>query len=517
PAPARAALARRSGPALPRRSGPAALIRLRPRSTLLMSRAPRFAPTEVAHAAGPEGQDRGLPDRRERHRGRRAGRAAARGAGGRRRDGARGPEERQGDDAQPRPRARRGVRGGRALRGREGERLRRGGDPRRHRRRRQAAAERRRGALRALVLRGGQAGGGDLPRTVAPRGGGGRGGQAAHLVPEPPHRHRQRRRRVARPGGRRGPGPGDEPPAGRPACLRAQARRGGRRGGARRADGVAARRLAAASALRAAAPARVAGRSCSRGERGATRRPAILAVLPRLGPTVVSVADLRRLARRRLPRMVFDYIDGGAEDERTLRANEAAFAELTWRPRSAVVHPEVDLRTTVLGHELSLPVILAPVGSSRMFWPRGEAQAAAAAGEAGTVYTLSTLSGTRMEEVREESSGPCWYQLYLCGGREVGLKAVARAKACGYSALVVTIDTPVAGMRERDVRNGSAQLIARRFPDVVPFLPQVLVKPGWVLDFWRDGFPMDFPNILLPEGPMPYADIGAQLAAAAVS
>ncbi|HLV11319.1 MAG TPA: alpha-hydroxy acid oxidase [Trueperaceae bacterium] len=239
--------------------------------------------------------------------------------------------------------------------------------------------------------------------------------------------------------------------------------------------------------------------------------------MPRLGPTVVSVADLRRLARRRLPRMVFDYIDGGAEDERTLRANEAAFAELTWRPRSAVVHPEVDLRTTVLGHELSLPVILAPVGSSRMFWPRGEAQAAAAAGEAGTVYTLSTLSGTRMEEVREASSGPCWYQLYLCGGREVGLEAVARAKACGYSALVVTIDTPVAGMRERDVRNGSAQLIARRFPDVVPFLPQVLVKPGWVLDFWRDGFPMDFPNILLPEGPMPYADIGAQLAAAAVS
>jgi len=239
--------------------------------------------------------------------------------------------------------------------------------------------------------------------------------------------------------------------------------------------------------------------------------------LPRLPPTVVSVADLRRLARRRLPRMVFDYIDGGAEDERTLRANEAAFAELTWRPRSAVVHPQVDLRTTVLGHELALPVILAPVGSSRMFWPRGEAEAAAAAGEAGTVYTLSTLSGTRMEEVREASTGPCWYQLYLCGGREVALKAIDRARACGYSALVVTIDTPVAGMRERDVRNGSPQLIARRFPDVLPFLPQVLARPGWLLGFWRDGLPMSFPNILLPEGPMPYADIGAQLAAAAVS
>lgn len=232
---------------------------------------------------------------------------------------------------------------------------------------------------------------------------------------------------------------------------------------------------------------------------------------------MVSIADLRRLARRRLPRMVFDYIDGGAEDERTLRANEAAFAELTWRPRSAVVHPQVDLRTTVLGHELSMPVILAPVGSSRMFWPRGESEAAAAAGAAGTVYTLSTLSGTRLEEVREASAGPCWYQLYLCGGRDVGLAAVARARAHGYSALVVTIDTPVAGMRERDVRNGASQLIARRFPDVVPFLPQVLAKPGWLIDFWRDGGLMSFPNIVLPEGPMRYGDIAAQLAAAAVS
>jgi L-lactate dehydrogenase (cytochrome) len=215
--------------------------------------------------------------------------------------------------------------------------------------------------------------------------------------------------------------------------------------------------------------------------------------------------------------MVFDYIDGGAEDERTLRANEAAFSELTWRPRSAVVHPQVDMRTTVLGHELSMPVILAPVGSSRLFWPRGEAEAAAAAGEAGTVYTLSTLSGTRLEEVRAASSGPCWYQLYLCGGRDVGLAAVRRAKAAGYSALVVTIDTPVAGMRERDVRNGTSQLIARRFPDLVPFLPQLLTRPGWLYDFWRDGAPLSFPNIVLPEGPMPYADIGAQLAAAAVS
>lgn len=215
--------------------------------------------------------------------------------------------------------------------------------------------------------------------------------------------------------------------------------------------------------------------------------------------------------------MAFDYIDGGAEDERTLRANEAAFAELTWLPRSAVVHPDVELSTSVLGQPISFPVILAPVGSSRMFWPRGEAVAAAAAGDTGTIYTLSTLSGTRLEEVRQASTNACWYQLYLCGGREVGLAGIARAKACGYSALVVTIDTPVAGMRERDVRNGAAQLIARRLPDMLPHLPQIITKPGWLLDFWRDGGMMSFPNVMLPEGPMRYADIAAQLAAAAVS
>lgn len=215
--------------------------------------------------------------------------------------------------------------------------------------------------------------------------------------------------------------------------------------------------------------------------------------------------------------MVFDYIDGGAEDERTMRANEEAFAAVTLRPRSAVVVPEVDLKTKVLDHDLALPLILAPVGSSRMFWPRGEAEAATAAGDAGTLYTLSTLSGTRMEEVRAASSGPCWYQLYLCGGRDVGLASIERAAASGFSALVVTIDTPVAGMRERDVRNGSSQLISRQPLAMLPHVWQVLAKPLWLLDFQRDGGMMSFPNVMLEDGPMSYGDIGAQLAAAAVS
>lgn len=234
-------------------------------------------------------------------------------------------------------------------------------------------------------------------------------------------------------------------------------------------------------------------------------------------PGVASIEDLRRRAKRRLPRMVFDYIDGGAEEERTLKANVEAFGGVTWHPKGAIKLADVDMRTSVLAHELPFPVILAPVGSSRMFWPRGEEAAAAAAGDAGLIYTLSTLSGTRLEEVRAASSGACWYQLYLCGGREVATAAIERAKAAGYSALVLTIDTAVSGMRERDIRDGAPQLIARKFPDMIPFLPQVLLKPGWLLEYFSTGGTMNFPNVVLPDGPMGYEDVAAQLAASVVT
>src|SRR5215470_10745841 len=116
-------------------------------------------------------------------------------------------------------------------------------------------------------------------------------------------------------------------------------------------------------------------------------------------PRVINIEDLRRAARRRLPRVVFDYIDGGAEDERTLRANCQAFQAVTFRPRGAVATPVCDLRTTVLGTSLPMPLILAPVGSCRLMYPRGEEAAARAAGAGGIIYTLSTLSGCRLEEV----------------------------------------------------------------------------------------------------------------------
>jgi L-lactate dehydrogenase (cytochrome) len=225
----------------------------------------------------------------------------------------------------------------------------------------------------------------------------------------------------------------------------------------------------------------------------------------------VTIADLRELARRRLPRLAFDYIDGGAEDELTLRANGRVFDEVRLRPRCGVAAGAAELGTRVLGHELALPILLAPVGSSRLFWPRGEEAAARAAGRAGTAYVLSTFSGTRLEEVRAASSGPCGYQLYLAGGREVALRGLARAKAAGFGALFVTIDTPVAGQRERDLRNGVRELLSGRVGAMLPHLGQLLARPRWLLGFLRDGGLMQFPNVELANGPMPYADVGAAL------
>src|SRR5438876_5016020 len=233
---------------------------------------------------------------------------------------------------------------------------------------------------------------------------------------------------------------------------------------------------------------------------------------------VVNIDDLRRAAKRRLPRVVFAYIDGGAEDERTLRANCRAFDAVTFRPRCAVATPSCDLRTTVLGTPLSLPLILAPVGSSRLMYPRGEEVAARAAGAAGIAYALSTLSGCCLEDVAAASKGPVWYQLYLIGGRDCTLSAIERARAAGFSALVVTIDTPVAGLRERDLRNGVKELLGHKFGLMLPFVSQFLLKPRWLASFLADGGLMKFSNVVIPgKGPMLYVDVATALEQAMVS
>jgi L-lactate dehydrogenase (cytochrome) len=229
-------------------------------------------------------------------------------------------------------------------------------------------------------------------------------------------------------------------------------------------------------------------------------------------PRIINIEDLRSAAKRRLPRVVFDYIDGGAEDEWTLRENCLAFEEVTFRPRCAVATPACDLRASVLGASLSMPLILTPVGSSRLMYPRGEEAAAGAAGVAGIAYALSTLSGCRLEDVAAASKGPLWYQLYLIGGRDCALSAIERAKAAGFLVLVVTIDTAVSGMRERDLRNGVKELLSGKLGSMLPFVSQLLVKPRWLAGFLADGGLMKFPNVVVPgKGPMLYADVTAAL------
>jgi L-lactate dehydrogenase (cytochrome) len=233
---------------------------------------------------------------------------------------------------------------------------------------------------------------------------------------------------------------------------------------------------------------------------------------------IINIEDLRLAARRTLPRVLFDYIDGGADGEVTMRENMRAFETVKFQPKCAVRTPGCDLATTVVGLPLSLPFMLAPLGSSRMFYPRGEEVAAAAAGAAGTAYILSTFSGCRLEDVKSASTGPCLLQLYLVGDREVSRSMMRRAQDAGYSALVVTIDTAVAGLRERDFRNGSRELVRRKPGPMLPFVGQFLVRPRWLVRYLRDGGMMNFPNVVLPDtGPMAYADVGGSLEKADVT
>jgi L-lactate dehydrogenase (cytochrome) len=231
----------------------------------------------------------------------------------------------------------------------------------------------------------------------------------------------------------------------------------------------------------------------------------------------INVDDLRVLARRRTPRVVFDYIDGGAEDEVTLRGNRAAWDAVLFRPRNGIRGATCDLRTSVLGFDLSCPMLLAPLGYSRLMHPDGELGAARAAHAAGIGYVMSTYSGYPFRAFENASMGPLWYQLYLAGGRKVVEQSLAAAWTAGFKALVVTIDTNAAGLRERDLRNGAAELLGKPLRPKLRHLPQLLVRPGWVGRFLADRPAVfHYPNIVLPEGPMRATDVKAQITASAV-
>jgi isopentenyl diphosphate isomerase/L-lactate dehydrogenase-like FMN-dependent dehydrogenase len=233
---------------------------------------------------------------------------------------------------------------------------------------------------------------------------------------------------------------------------------------------------------------------------------------------VVNIADLRRMAGGRVPRAVFDYLDGGADGEITLRENCRAFEVIIFRPRQAVAMESCNLRTTVLGQEISFPAMLAPIGYSRLMHPEGEVAAARAAGEAGTGYILSTISGHKLEDVKAGTKGFAWYQLYLAGGRPAAEGAIERAHKAGFSALVVTIDTAVAGMRERDPRNGVPQLLGSSVFAKIPFLPNLLRHPGWLISFLLDGGVPKLENVVVPgQGPMDMTNVSESLSRGAVS
>lgn len=232
----------------------------------------------------------------------------------------------------------------------------------------------------------------------------------------------------------------------------------------------------------------------------------------------VNISDLRTLAKRRLPRVVFDYLDGGAEAEATLRANCQAFQEIIFRPRQAVANAPCDLRTRVVGCDLAFPALLAPIGYTRLIHPKGELAVARAAGDAGFGYVVATFAGYRLEDVKAAASAPLWYQLYLIGAREIAEAAIERAQISGYSALVITVDTAVSGLRERDMRNGMKELLSGSVFAKLPFLPQLLARPRWLASFLLDGGLPHLENVVVPgRGPMPLVDVGSGLASAAVT
>ena len=204
----------------------------------------------------------------------------------------------------------------------------------------------------------------------------------------------------------------------------------------------------------------------------------------------VNVAEARRHARRVLPRVVFDYVDGGAEDEVTMAANVAAFRDIAFRPRMAVGALEPSLSVEIFGESLSLPVILAPCGLARLMHPDGPAGATRAAASRGTVSVLSTVAGAALEDVAAASNGPMWFQLYAAGGRSEAESLIGRAASSGFRALVVTVDTPVLGHRERDVRHGVEPPLRITSRGVVHLGPQVLSKPVWAWRMAREGVRM---------------------------
>jgi L-lactate dehydrogenase (cytochrome) len=205
---------------------------------------------------------------------------------------------------------------------------------------------------------------------------------------------------------------------------------------------------------------------------------------------VSSASDYREAARRKLPRFLFDYIDGGANAEQTLRDNLADLAEIRLRQRVLKDASDLALSTEWFGQRAALPVILGPVGLSGMFARRGEVQVAKAAANAGVPSILSTVSVCSLEEVTSQCPQPIWFQLYVLKDRGFMRNALERARAAGVKTLVFTVDLPVPGIRYRDAHSGMSGPCARGRR-----LLQALTKPAWAFDVGLMGRPHELGNI----------------------
>jgi L-lactate dehydrogenase (cytochrome) len=217
-------------------------------------------------------------------------------------------------------------------------------------------------------------------------------------------------------------------------------------------------------------------------------------------PPINSFADAEQLARRRLPKAMFDSITSGAGKELTLRANLAAFDEVGFRPRAAIRHPAYDLSTRILGHDVATPIMIAPTGSNRMFRREGEPALAKAAGEIGAAYVTSCLTGYPLDQVMAQAAAPVFFNLYTIGSRDLSEAMIAQAKAAGCRALVLTVDMEGTHGVERDHGQRPRAPLGLNAATALQYAPHLVTKLGWTFDFMRDGLQFDCPMWIKPDG-----------------
>jgi isopentenyl diphosphate isomerase/L-lactate dehydrogenase-like FMN-dependent dehydrogenase len=233
-----------------------------------------------------------------------------------------------------------------------------------------------------------------------------------------------------------------------------------------------------------------------------------VAAIPAWRRQSYSLAALRDLARRALPRPIFDFADGGAEDERTLRRNEAAFGDIALIPRPLNGAATRDISVELFGARLSMPVLIGPTGLSGLFWPGGEIAAARAASAAGTAYCLSHASVCTIEELAATGAAPRWMQIFIYRDRGFTRAFVERAAAAGYDALVLTTDNQLLGNRERDIRNGFSIPPRFRAAD----LAAMAGKLPWLARMSRELPRVTFANYVRPGESSDIRDIAARMA-----